>query len=201
LAQITVIRAQLARSETFRGYRASVIGCSALLACGAALLQPLLVPSPAEQLPRYVAYWACVAAVNIALAGAGIAHCLYTRLGTLVREQATRAVEQFLPCVIAGGLVTWAIVRVAPGSGWLLPGLWGVIFGLGVFASWRLLTPAIFWVGVWYLGGGTLLLSLGKPVTLAPWTMALLFGGGQALTAVILYWTLERSDGDAADNG
>jgi hypothetical protein len=201
LAQITVIRSQLARSQTFRGYRASVVACSSLLAWAAALLQSVLVPAPLEQLPQYVAFWACAAGLSMVGAAAGIAHSLYTRPGAFAREQALRAVEQFSPCIVAGGLMTWALVRVAPECGWLLPGLWCIIFGLGVFASWRLLPAAIFWVGAWYIGGGLLLLATGKSAALAPWTMGLLFGGGQALTAGILYWKLERADGDATDNG
>jgi hypothetical protein len=108
------------------------------------------------------------------------------------------AVEQFLPCVIAGGLLTLVLFTQAPEAVGLFPGLWAVVFSLGVFASCRLLPRATFWAGVYYLvtGLGCLALARGD-AALSPWSMAVPFGGGQLLTAAVLYWTLERSDEEA----
>ena len=49
------------------------------------------------------------------------------------------AVEQFLPALGAGLLLTFTLQRVAPAQLWMLPGLWQVIFSLGIFASCRFL--------------------------------------------------------------
>ena len=89
-------------------------------------------------------------------------------------------------------------MRVAPESAWLLPGLWQVFFSQGVFASCRLLPRPAFAVGVFYLAAGiaTLLFARGA-FALSPWAMALPFGLGQLLAAAVLYWTLERTDGQA----
>src|SRR6185437_11736127 len=107
------------------------------------------------------------------------------------------AVEQFLPCVLAGGLVTAALARGAPESVALLPGLWAVLFSLGVFASCRLLPRATFWVGAYYLFAGVLALAFGRGEhALSPWVMVGCFGVGQAGAAVILYWSLERDRGE-----
>ena len=38
-----------------------------------------------------------------------------------------------------GGVVTAAVVRLAPESAWLMPGLWQLFFSQGVFASCRFL--------------------------------------------------------------
>jgi hypothetical protein len=75
----------------------------------------------------------------------------------------------------------------------MLPGLWCVLFSLGVFASYRLLPASVFWVGVYYLlcGVGNLWWGQGDNA-LAPWLMGVSFGGGQLLSAAILYWKLER---------
>ena len=54
------------------------------------------------------------------------------------------AVEQFLPSLIAGLLITVVMVRQAPGQVALLPGLWQILFSLGLFASARLLPKAVF---------------------------------------------------------
>jgi hypothetical protein len=75
----------------------------------------------------------------------------------------------------------------------MLPGLWQILFGLGVFASCRLLPRATFWVGVFYLGSGLAVLALAhQEAALSPWAMGLPFGAGQMLAAAVLYFTLER---------
>jgi hypothetical protein len=69
-----------------------------------------------------------------------------------------------------------------------------VLFGLGIFASYRLLPRPIFWVGVFYLLAGTGALGAGHGhYALSPWFMGATFGGGHFLTAGVLYWTLERN--------
>ncbi len=104
------------------------------------------------------------------------------------------AVEQFVPCIVAGALLTAVLVSAAKENLWMLPGLWAILFSLGVFASCRLLPKPTFWVGVFYLLAGGLILAVGKGEhALSPWLMGFTFGIGQLLTAAILYWTLERS--------
>ena len=48
--------------------------------------------------------------------------------------------------MVAGGLLTFVLLHQAPQCLWMLPGLWCVFFSLGVFASYRLLPRATFWV-------------------------------------------------------
>ena len=112
----------------------------------------------------------------------------------LTRRTTVFAVEQFLPSLVAGGLLTVVIVQRASESVWMLPGLWALLFSLGIFASCRLLPRAVSIAGVWYLVGGVLALAWGQgEAALSPWIMGITFGVGQLLTAVILHVTLERS--------
>lgn len=188
LTQIAQIRRQMARVEWYRGYRAAPVAVSGLLALAAAGVQAAWLPAPTESLAAYLALWVAVAVVSAATAAVGMA-VQYRETGATARL----AVEQFLPCVVAGGLTTLVLVSACPASAELLPGLWAVIFSLGVFASGRLLPSAIGWVGVYYLGTGLACLALASgPSGLAPWTMAISFGGGQLLTAAILHLELER---------
>ena len=76
-----------------------------------------------------------------------------------------------------------------------MPGLWQLLFSLGVFASFRLLPPATVWVALFYLASGTVCLTL-REAALSPWAMGVPFGAGQLLAAAILYWALERNDGE-----
>jgi hypothetical protein len=97
------------------------------------------------------------------------------------------AVEQFLPAMMVGFLLTVVMLTVAPREGWLLPGLWELIFSLGVFASCRFLPRQMFVVGVWYLGSGLFCLAAASTTrTLSPWMMGIPFGVGQLLVAAVL---------------
>ena len=75
----------------------------------------------------------------------------------------------------------------------MLPGLWSILFSLGVFASMSMLPRGVVWIGVHYLITGLFCLVAGLgDQALAPWTMLLTFGAGQFLSAGLLYLTLER---------
>lgn len=195
LRQISDIREHMARGAVFRGYRSATVGLTGVLGLSASVLQARWVASPEAELGRYLCLWVGVAAVSVLVAGAEMAWRAWRAGPGLARDHTLLAVEQFLPCVVAGGLLTLCIYTGAPQVAWMLPGLWSLIFGLGIFASCRLLPRAVFWVGSYYTlcGCAWLLLGRGEHV-LAPWQMGVSFGGGQLLGTAILYWTLERSD-------
>jgi hypothetical protein len=112
---------------------------------------------------------------------------------TMTRDLAWLALEQFCPALMAGALVTVVLVRASPESLWMLPGLWQIMYALGIFASCRLLPRPTFWVAVFYLGTGLAALALAHgDRALSPWSMGLPFGVGQILAALVLYRTLER---------
>jgi hypothetical protein len=193
LAQISEIRQQVARSETFRGYKALPVAFSGLLAFAAGIYQAWLMPEPAEDLTTYFRLW--VGAALLALLVTGVAILLHCRqaISPLRRQTTLLALGQFTPCLVAGGLLLFVFSNQAAQCLYLLPGLWSMLFGLGVFASWRLLPGAIFWVGVFYVSAGCFVLAWAQGEhAFAPWAMAGPFGAGQLLTAGILYWSLER---------
>ncbi len=157
------------------------------------MVQPYVVADPADDVYRYMALWI----------GMAVLSCVAVAIEMLVRlamtpdrthfELTRLAVEQFLPCVAAGVLVTVVLVRLAPQNVALLPGMWQILFSLGIFASARLLPKPIFAIGAWYLASGILVLILARGnASLAPWCMGLPYGLGQLVAAGILYWTLER---------
>src|SRR5262249_29795964 len=111
----------------------------------------------------------------------------------LARQLTWLALRQFAPCLAAGALVQFAVVTYASDVLWMLPGIWAVLFSLGIFASYRLLPRPTFWVALFYLIAGTFLLTL-REDALSPWAMGLPFGAGQLFAAAVLYWTLERPD-------
>jgi hypothetical protein len=195
LDSIAVIRRQMAETEVFRGYRALPVAFSAIVAVTAGFVQQTILPWPEQNVPGYVALWSTVALASILVAG--LTMFLRDRVAgaSSTRPVTWLAIGQFIPCLVGAAAVTAVIVRVAPQSAWLLPGLWQVFFSKGVFASCRLLPRPAFAVGVFYLIAGiaTLLAARG-PDALSPWAMAIPFGLGQLLAAAVLYWTLERTD-------
>src|SRR5260221_4564491 len=106
----------------------------------------------------------------------------------LADEMLSMGVEQFLPLAAAGILMTVVLVRFAPASLWMLPGIWQLIFSLGVFASCRFLPRRLATVGIWYLMTGLVCIALGDARALSPWAMGIPYGVGQLLVAAILYF-------------
>jgi hypothetical protein len=105
------------------------------------------------------------------------------------------AVEQFLPAVGAGLLITITLVRFVPAVFWMIPGLWQVIFSLGIFSSCRFLPRPMVAAGAWYMLTGLVCIALGDNRALAPWTMGLAYGAGQLLVAgILLVSTPEGTD-------
>jgi len=195
LRQISDIRQKMVRSEVFRGYRSVTVGFSGVAGVLAATVQQQWVASPDAQLGRYLGLWLGVAAASMIVAATEM-YWRARRTGSgLARQHTLLAIEQFVPSMVVGALVTVTIVRGAPQVAWMLPGLWALVFGLGVFASARLLPRPVLAVGSYYVlcGCGCLLWGQGENA-FDPRQMGISFGGGQLLGAAILYWTLERTD-------
>ena len=77
----------------------------------------------------------------------------------------------------------------------LLPGLWALSFGLGIFASRPYMVRGSGWVALYfYATGAVLLWTAQAPDTLSPWTVGGTFGVGQLLAAAVLYWNLEQEE-------
>jgi hypothetical protein len=185
LSVIHSIRNQVARGTEFRGYGPASIAASGVLAMLVAAMQAHWMTKP--DLTMWLAVWAGTAAVSVLLAGIEtFARARRVHVG-FAGEMIEAAVAQFLPAVMVGLLLTVVLVRVAARECWMLPGLWELIFSLGVFASCRFLPRLMFGVGVWYLAAGLFCLAAGSATqSLSPWTMGIPFGVGQLLVAAVL---------------
>ena len=195
LAEIDVIRHQIARTTEFRGYGPATIAVTGVAAFLAAALQSQWLKSPARDIGAYLAIWIATAAVSLIIISVETITRTRRAHPVLARQMIHSAVEQFLPAIVAGLLLTVVLVRCAPQSLWMLPGLWQVIFSLGVFSSCQFLPRPMFAVGVWYLAAGLTCLALGGGTrALSPWTMAVPFGLGQVLVAAVLQFGYRSTD-------
>lgn len=199
LRDISAIRQQMARTEQFRGYRAVPTALSGLIAIVAGLVQSVWIVEPKEQLGRYLTLWIGVAAASQVVC-LGDLWRRYQSSKVRLHQEATRlAIGQFYPCVVVGGLLTFVIVKSVPDAIEMLPGLWAVLFSLGLFASLRLLPSALIGAASYYLAAGLYAISLAStPFALGPWTMPLLFGVGQLLTSLVLLQSERDYEGGGA---
>ena len=190
---VAALRAQVAQFTTFRGYRSHTVGLTGVLGIAAAMVQTDYMDEPASHLGRYIDYWVGVALVNLLIIGAEFWY-QWSRVPTPLGQRLTvLAVRKLMPSFAAGVVITGTVLMQEPGCGWMLPGLWGILFSLGVFSSASLLPKPIRWVGAYYLAAGSLCLVLGKGEwAFSSWLMAGTFGVGQILGALVLHFTVER---------
>ena len=194
LGDISSIRREMARSTQFRGYGPATLAATSALAVLAAGAQAIFVPDAANHTAAYLSLWMTTAAVSAGLTGVQ----MYTRTrrihSGLSNEMIRMAVEQFLPAVGAGLLITVTLMLYVPAVLWMLPGLWQVIFSLGIFSSCRFLPRPMIAAGAWYLLSGLVCIALGDSRALAPWTMGFAFGAGQLLVAGILFLAVPEGE-------
>jgi ABC-type cobalamin transport system permease subunit len=93
--------------------------------------------------------------------------------------------------------MTFVLVRFVPGGLWMLPGVWQVIFSLGVFSSCRFLPRPIIAAGLWYLLTGLVCIALADNRALSPWAMGIPYGAGQLLVAAILFFNSREGEDEA----
>jgi hypothetical protein len=198
LADITAIRSQLARGTEFRGYGPMTVAATGFVAVAAAGIQAVWLPEPASDLLGYVAVWVATAAISIALIGIEMVARSRRIHSGLADAMIHAATEQFIPAGVAGALLTFVLFRFAPQSLWMLPGLWQIVFSLGIFASCRSLPRPMFGAGVWYLATGLASLAWASGAhAYSPWAMAAPYGIGQLFIAAVLYWCVGEGDVEA----
>ena len=189
LVDIRNIRRQVARTTEFRGYGPLTLSATALLAVLAGVVQALWISDPASHPQVYVVLWLATAVVCAAL----IATQAVTRANRfhsgMADEMLRLAIAQFLPAAIAGAVLPFVLLRAPRDVFWMLPGLWQIIFSLGVFASCRCLPRRMLFIGAWFLLTGLGCIALGDARALAPATMAGAYGIGMAAVAAIHYFS------------
>ena len=186
LLDINFVREHIARTTQFKGYGPLTLAATGLFALGVAALQARIAVAPNARALEFIAVWSATAAIAVTLIGVEAVVRSRRLHGGMAVEMLQSAIEQFLPALTAGVLITFALMRWSPASSWMLPGLWQIVFSLGVFSTARILPRAVFVVGIWYLGCGLACLALGQSSPLSPWSMGIPFGAGQLLVACIL---------------
>jgi hypothetical protein len=199
LGQIAQIHDHLARAEQYRGFHPIEVAATGLIGLAAAFAQRWLLPGPGlyDLALFWAGYWLVVAAIAGGVGvGPAVSAYLYHE-DVFARRRTRRLAGQFLPCVVAGLCVTMAVIRGGGDAAYLLPGIWSLLFGLGVFAARPFLPRSIGWVGLFYVVAGAALLARPvKQLDAAGWLVGGVFLFGQGATALVLHRNQER-DADA----
>ena len=197
LGDISSIRRQVARSTEFRGYGPATLAATGGIAILAATAQALWLPDPANRIAAYLAIWISTAVVSAGLIGVQMVTRTHRMHSGMADEMIRMAVEQFLPAAVAGALMTLVLAGSVPSALWMLPGLWQVIFSLGVFSSCRFLPRPMAAAGVWYVLTGMACIMLANGRALSPWAMGIPYGAGQLLVAGILFFTARKGSDES----
>jgi hypothetical protein len=187
----------MARGAEFRGYGPATVAATGVLAMLAAGVQAFWLPDPATDVLAYLVLWLMAAVISVALIGIEMVARTRRIHSGLADEMIHAATEQFLPAGVAGVLLTVVLYRFAPQTLWMLPGLWQIVFSLGLFAACRSLPRPMFAAAVWYLGTGLASLAFASGAhAFSPYAMAVPYGIGQLYIAIVLYRTAGASDAE-----
>jgi hypothetical protein len=197
LADIVAIRSQIARGTAFRGIGAATLAGTGGLALACTVGQALWLDDPMARPGLFFGLWIAAALAAFLMIGIEAVRRSRRLHSGLADAMVWNAIEVFLPAAGAGACLALVIARFAPGEVWMLPGLWQILVGLGLFASARILPRAVQGVGAWYLLAGLAVLAISAETrTLSPWTMGLPFLVGQVWLAGILHHGARAFDDD-----
>jgi hypothetical protein len=190
LDQITEIHGQLAKTDANHSYGSVSVTLSGVIALIAAAVQPVFFGGDASPL-LFVFYWVVLACIAVVIASIGIIYGYFRQKSLYERRKTLTAIGQLTPCIVAGAVFTLILVNEKFHFIGYLPGIWVMLFSLGIFAS-RPYLPGVFgWVALFYLVCGSFLIY---HQSMSPWGMGLTFGIGQILSGILLYWNLERKN-------
>jgi hypothetical protein len=192
LDQIAEIHRQIAKGEVYRGYRSLPVAMSGVIGLVGAWLQPAGLGS--RDAIEFLLYWTAIAAGAAFVGSSEILYNYVAKEGTAGRRQTRKVVGQFLPSLLGGAAITVCFAHLSDAFVPLLPGLWAICFGIGIFASRPYLPRASGWIALFYYAAGFALLWMAhSPQPPNGWWVGGTFGAGQLLAAAVLWWNLERT--------
>lgn len=195
LGDINSIRRQVANTTEFGGYGPATVATTGVLAILAAVAQQLWLPDASDHIGGYLGIWVSTALASAVLTGIQM-HTRARRIHSALSDEMIRmAIEQFVPSIVAGLLITVVVLGSAPHVAWIIPGMWQVTFSLGIFSSCRFLPKPMVAAGVWYLSTGLACIAMGNVQSFSALAMGIPFGVGQfSIAAILLFFTCGARD-------
>src|SRR3972149_2923192 len=158
LNQISEIHRHLAHSEVYRGFRSVPIAMSGAVGLLGGLFQERALGSSPGWNSVY--YWSGIAGVELVVALSGIVVNYWKTEEASDRRRTQHVLGQFLPSLSAGLLLTIALYSRETTWVPILPGVWTIVFSLGIFSARPYLPNNIGWLALGYLIAGCVLLLM-----------------------------------------
>src|SRR5258707_13591417 len=144
LADINAIRTQVAREAQFRGYGPRSTAASGLLALMVGSGQVLWQRTHESSVEVFLGVWVCTAvAAAVFSVGETILRARRMHAG-LWKQKFQIVIEQFLPALVVGLMLTVVLRQGGPDAPRMLPGHLQLAVFLGGFGSFRFLPRDIF---------------------------------------------------------
>lgn len=162
------IRETMERAGSFT----AVSGAGVVLAGAIALMAGFVAAQQSSGTAWWIAIWVCAAALALAVAVGFTISKARTSGQPITTGPGRKALLAFTPAMVAGALLTFALVRA--GRPELLPGMWLVVYGAGVAAGGALSVSIIPVLGLLFMLLGAA--ALVAPPALGNWFMVAGFG-------------------------
>ena len=209
LSDVAEIRSKLDRVENYRGFRSVATGFSALFVLLGALIHSWIGP---VGIGSFLTIWLGVAIASSLTAGLEMIVRGILSGNRQVWLTHRKLISSLLPALLVGAVLTGALFNFAMSlsehSGReliaMLPGMWAMLFGLGLFSCRAALPGSARKVAAYYLVAGMMCLMFcfqgsdpqsASAFSISSWQMIVLFGLGQSFLGLVLYWNVEREDG------
>ncbi|MGO4287815.1 hypothetical protein [Bosea sp. TAB14] len=190
LDDIIRLRGQLAASSRFRGLAPHVVAATGLMAFALAVWQTSLGDD------RLVA-WILLAGLCVCMIGTEAILRARKLHPAMAERLLTLTLQRFLPAAAAGAIAGIVVLLRMPDHARLLPGLWQLLIGVGIFAVLGNLPCRMVWAALFYFAAGATSLMLSPdPEIASRWLMGVPFGAGQLLVAGILHLASKEDDLD-----
>lgn len=189
--QISDIHKHLSKSEIFRGYPAITVLFAGITAFVSAFLQSFIKNKISDE--TFIIQWMIVAGIIVLVVAIEILINYFTKDSNFQKRQMMLVFLQFVPSLTAGLLIAVIFLKYEVSSLKLLPGIWAILFSMGIFSMRPYLARLVGYVGLFYLLAGCVLLCIAPlDMSLSPWAMGVVFGTGHIFAAYALYLDIER---------
>ena len=205
LSDIAEIRQRMDQAENYRGFRSVAIGVSGVFVLLGALVQAQAndtgwLQNTVGNKDGYLRIWLFVALASLIVTAIEMVLRGFVSRKANVWRMHRRLVCLLCPSLIVGAVMTAVICiskeidDVSTAQYWILPGMWAVVYGLGLVSCCLHLHRSTFWAASYYLIAGGIYFYLNWTTReLAAWHMVAIFGTGQLLLGGLLYWHVERN--------
>jgi hypothetical protein len=187
LEDLAEVRTRLAAVQRFRGLSGGAALASGGAAIAAGLYQAVAIPQPASYAggQHYVAIWIGCLVLSLALNYGAILMWVARHWSRRSRLELRTVGMTILPSILAGGLLTAALIqRDLLG---LLPGTWCLCYALGLLASRGMAPSGTVAVAALFGACGASLLFAPETNALAWWVMPATFGIGQLAIGALVF--------------